>query len=149
MLSKIDIPPTWLAVAIGLSWMLAQDLPIMSTHAGWLRGVGYGFVALGVGVMGWAGLTMLIAKTSVFPRKPPTTLVTTGPFRLSRNPIYLADVFILLGWLCLLGALSPLIFLPAFIALLTIRFIKGEEAALAERFPDAFASWSARVRRWI
>jgi len=48
-----------------------------------------------------------------------------------------------------LGAVSVVVLLPAFVALIERRFIRGEEARLAARFPEEWAVWSARVRRWL
>ena len=55
----------------------------------------------------------------------------------------------LLGAGLVLGAVTVVVLLPGFVALMERRFIRGEEARLAARFPDEWAAWSARVRRWL
>ncbi|WCR07568.1 methyltransferase family protein [Paracoccus fistulariae] len=99
--------------------------------------------------MGWAPIHFRRARTSISPYGQPTALITGGPFRLSRNPIYLADAMVLAG-LCL-AAQAPyaLILLPLFIRLITTRFIRREEARLAETFPQDFAAYRRRTRRWL
>jgi protein-S-isoprenylcysteine O-methyltransferase Ste14 len=104
----------------------------------------------GFGIMTWAALVMMRHRTTVDPHGSPTALVTSGPFRWSRNPIYLGDAFVLTGFCLLFGAwpLAPLL-VWAFGCVITIRFIRPEEARLKTRFPDQFTTFSARTGRWI
>jgi protein-S-isoprenylcysteine O-methyltransferase Ste14 len=87
--------------------------------------------------------------TTIKPFRPPTVLVTGGVFRVSRNPMYLALVLILLGIGIFLGTASPLIVLPLFVWLLTVNVIRREERSLAAQFGDAYARYKREVRRWI
>ena len=91
------------------------------------------------------------AKTTVNPMKPEKSaaLVNTGVFRITRNPMYVGMVFILLAWAVYLA--SPwALFGPLLFAAYITRFqIKPEERVLAARFGDEFASYTARVRRWL
>lgn len=142
-----DYPPIWLA-GLGLAgWLAGRVAP----HGpGWLAGWGLPLALLGLALMLWAAWTMLRAHTTVDPHGQPRHLVTTGPFRLSRNPIYLADALILAG-LCL-AFRAPLAALPlvaGFVAVISARFIGPEEARLAHAFPEAFAAYRQRTRRWI
>ena len=112
----------------------------------------------------WLGLAPLIAglalgfnavglfrrrQTGVVPFTPVTTLVTTGPYRFTRNPMYLGLVLALFGIATLLGTLSPWFVIPLFAAWIHRRFILQEEAMLEERFGDEYATFKQRVRRWI
>lgn len=144
----IDLPPAWLALAIALMWAetrLTGGIPLPSavTLAGWV------LIAFGVVVTGLAAVSFLRAKTSIIPRQRPDAIITSGLYRFSRNPIYLADAAMLAGAGLVLGALSVVIVLPGFVGLITRRYISGEEAGLAARFPEEWAAYSARVRRWL
>ncbi|MEM8752089.1 MAG: isoprenylcysteine carboxylmethyltransferase family protein, partial [Pseudomonadota bacterium] len=66
-----------------------------------------------------------------------------------RNPIYAADVAILIGWGVSLGAALPFLVVPAFAVVIQRRFILAEEARLEAAFGEAFRDYKTRVRRWI
>ena len=79
----------------------------------------------------------------------PSVLVVDGPFRRTRNPMYLAGVVILLGSACVLGYVTPFLVIPLFASLVQMGFIRVEERMLAERFGTDYLAYRARVRRWI
>ena len=143
----LDYPPAWLGGFALAGWMIGRLAP----HGpGWLADAGLPVVLAGAALMAWAGLTLVRARTTVDPHGQPSRLVTTGPFRLSRNPIYLADALILAG-LCLAFraplAAPPLV--AGFVAVISVRFIPHEERRLARAFPAAFAAYRLRTRRWL
>jgi len=70
-------------------------------------------------------------------------------FRLSRNPMYLGMVLILVGAAMLLGALTPFLVAAGFAAIIETRFIPAEERMLAETFGDAWTAYRNRTRRWL
>ena len=140
----LDYPPLWLAGFAAAAWVLGRIAPM--PVPGWL---GWTLVILGLVLMAAAAMQMLARKTTLDPHGAPSALVTGGVFRLSRNPIYLADLLILAGLCLLWNAPLGLVLVPALGAVLTRRFILPEETRLKARFPDAFAAWSARTRRWI
>jgi protein-S-isoprenylcysteine O-methyltransferase Ste14 len=79
----------------------------------------------------------------------PNKLVTDGPYKYSRNPIYLGYALVLIGVWLLLGSLSPL-FIVVFSIVITDRwYIPFEENMLAEKFGPAYTSYKSRTRRWI
>lgn len=143
----IDLPPVWLALAAALVWFFAgqgsEVLPAQSL-------IGAVLVIAGIGLMGAAVWEMSRARTTVVPHRKASALVDSGIFARSRNPIYLGDVLVLCGlilrwtppwWLWLL--------VPAFIWIITIRFIRPEEAMLQAHFGPAFARYRKHVRRWV
>ncbi|SDE52436.1 Protein-S-isoprenylcysteine O-methyltransferase Ste14 [Limimaricola pyoseonensis] len=151
-MSKVEIPPAWLALCLAAAWIVAWLEPTglgFGTLAGLAWWVGLALIVAGVGLMLWAVRRMLPRGTPVMPRRTPEALVTDGPFRFSRNPIYLGDALVLAGAALMLDAPLALPLVPLFAWILTRRFIRGEEAALRARFPQAFAEWSARTRRWL
>ena len=91
------------------------------------------------------------ADTTVNPLKPDTasSLVHTGIFRLSRNPMYVGLLFFLSGWAVWLGSLSNVVVLLAFVLFITELQIKPEEAALKKLFGQGYIEYCQRVRRWF
>jgi len=144
----IDIPPVWLAAAIAVMWLETSATGGLAMP-GWVAAAGWGLIIAGLAVSALALLAFLRARTSPIPHKEPDAIITGGLYGFSRNPIYLADVSMLFGAGLVLGAVSVVLLLPAFVALMERRFIRSEEARLAARFPDEWAAWSARVRRWL
>ena len=109
----------------------------------------------GLAVLG--GITLAAVSSRLFDRrgttiKPfeeSTALVTDGPFRLSRNPMYTGMVLVLLGCAALLGTLWPLPVIPVFVWLITSRFIVHEERMMEQVFGDDYRAYRQRTRRWI
>ena len=140
----MDIPPLWLALALAVSWALSLLWSVPG-----LAGLGWGLIGAGGLLMAAAVVQMLLARTSFIPRRDPQTLVSTGVFRFSRNPIHLADVLILTGAILHWGAMLALPVIPGFISLITQRYILDEEARLRSGFGAAADRYFAQVPRWI
>ena len=91
------------------------------------------------------------ARTTVNPLRPDAVsqLVTHGPYRITRNPMYLGHALMLTGWV--IALVHPLAFaaVPAYVMWIDRLQIPPEEAALAARFPQEFADYAKRVRRWL
>ena len=87
--------------------------------------------------------------TTLHPFGEPTALVTDGPYRFSRNPLYLSLALLLLGAAVYLGSLTPFVVVPAFVWAINASFIRPEEAKLAAAFGDAYRDYCRRVRRWL
>lgn len=142
MLKWIDIPPVWLLGFLVAAWLVSPGQGGLNLTGGLIVGTGLVFIF-------WAAATMMAARTTVVPHMRAAELVTTGPFRYSRNPIYLGDALVLTG--CLLRW-DLLIALPAvfvFCWIITVRFIRPEEARLREDFGAAFDEWCSKTRRWL
>jgi protein-S-isoprenylcysteine O-methyltransferase Ste14 len=88
-------------------------------------------------------------KTTVKPFQESTTLVTSGTYRISRNPMYLGFALILLGIAIILGSLAPFVILLVFCILIDRVFIRVEERMLEDKFGQAWLEYKARVRRWV
>ena len=117
-----------------------MNLPIVDISLPFQRLVGWGLIGLGAALMVYAIVAFWRFKTSVVPRQTPSALIDQGPYRISRNPIYLADLLILTGIVVLLGALSALVTLPLFWAAIQYRFILPEEEVLKETFGADYES---------
>lgn len=141
------LPQAWLVPFVLAGLALGRILPLGPFPA--MRGTGIFLVLAGLALMAWAARTMLAARTTVMPGRRPDALVTNGPFRFSRNPIYLGDMIVLTGLMLALEAPAGLVLVPGFGQFLVRRFIRHEEEMAAAAFGTEFASYRARVRRWI
>jgi protein-S-isoprenylcysteine O-methyltransferase Ste14 len=97
----------------------------------------------------WAERVMKAAGTNVRPDKPALAIVTTGPFRFSRNPMYVSLCGLQVGIALLIDGVMPLLFVLPLIVVLHFGVIKREERYLAGKFGDVYLSFKARTRRWI
>jgi protein-S-isoprenylcysteine O-methyltransferase Ste14 len=89
------------------------------------------------------------AGTPIVPFERSTTLVTTGPYRITRNPMYLGLVLVLAGLATMFGTVSPWLPIPFFVWILHANFIRGEERFLEELFGQRYVAYKSRVRRWL
>ena len=144
---KIPIPPPLIFV---FSALLMKMLPPVWQFPSslWLVIV---FGGMGCAIGAASVLQFLLAKTTVnpFQLEAASQLVTSGIYRLSRNPMYLSLVFILLAWMLYLGSLSALFGVGLFIWYVTKFQIKPEEEGLKHLFGDAFTAYCQRTRRWL
>lgn len=147
LVKLFDWPPVWLAAFVALAWAVARAWPMPEVPA--LAWAGRGLVGLGLVLMAAAAAQMFGMRTTVIPRQDPSALVTGGVFRISRNPIYLADAMVLAGLALHWAAWPALVLVPAFLAVITRRFIRGEEARLRAAFGAEFEAFAARTRRWL
>jgi protein-S-isoprenylcysteine O-methyltransferase Ste14 len=88
-------------------------------------------------------------QTTVKPFERSTALVTTGVFRISRHPMYLGMVLILLGIAILMGSLTPLFVITVFGILIELVFVRTEERMLEEQFGPAWLAYKKKVRKWV
>ncbi|MEL6520075.1 MAG: isoprenylcysteine carboxylmethyltransferase family protein [Pseudomonadota bacterium] len=145
----IDIPPVWLAGFVALAWMQKSYLPQLTMTAFFVSTVGVLLIIGGVALMVLAVVEMRRQKTTPIPHMEPNALVTGGVFTISRNPIYLGDVLVLIGLIMWWGAWPSVILVPLFTWVITRRFILAEEQRLERAFGDAFRNWTTQTRRWI
>src|SRR5262249_22700966 len=101
----------------------------------------------------WLGAAALArfrrARTGVRPFSDATSLIVDGPYRFTRNPMYLGMLAMLAGGALVLGTATPWLGPPGFFALIDRRFIAREEVFMAERFGDEYRNFCRRVRRWL
>jgi protein-S-isoprenylcysteine O-methyltransferase Ste14 len=106
-------------------------------------------VALGIALNLRADKAFRNAKTTVKPFQKSAALVTDGVYRISRHPMYLGFVLILLGLAILLGSLTPFIIVPIFAVVMDRVFIVVEERMLGEKFGQEWLDYRAKARRWM
>ena len=142
----VDLPPVWLLASAGVAWLLAQYLPL--ARLGLPDWLGWAIFALG---LAWAASATVIfarKKTPVEPRKTPKVLLTTGAFRVNRNPIYTGMTVMLIGWALVLGAVTAFLPAIAFPFIITNRFVLKEEEELRAQFGPQAEEFFSRSRRW-
>lgn len=144
-------PPVLLVVAIVASAALSRVYPLAwpgvdDTPA---RLVGLGIGALGLALIIASVVALHRHQTTVLPDKAATALVTTGPYRFFRNPIYLGDVMMLFGLAEVTKNIWFVIAAGVFAVLVTPLQIVPEERHLEARFGNAYLDYKKRAKRWI
>jgi protein-S-isoprenylcysteine O-methyltransferase Ste14 len=149
---QLKIPPAvQLVIAAGLMWGLAELTPDLGLDRDLRTWLYRGLTVLGglVVVRGWWDFRR--ARTTVDPTRPhkASSLVVTGAYRFSRNPMYLGFLLLLIGWAAFLDNAYSLAALPLIVLSLTQLQIRPEEDALQSRFGSDWEDYARRVRRWI
>ena len=135
----------------GLMWLVHRYVPILHFHSGYEYTVSRVILVV--------CLILFVATVYQFWRHDTTinpialekssTLITTGVFSWSRNPVYLTDLLLLLAWTVWLGNWLNLIWLPVFVVYITRYQILPEESVLGARFGPDYAAYTSRTNRWI
>lgn len=144
-LGRLDLPPVWGAAAWAAIWGLAQVGPVLPLPAA-LVPVGAALMAGGVGFGLWALAQFRGRDTPVEPKKTPRALVTSGPYRLTRNPMYRGLIWVTLGLALLNREGLGLLVAAGYAWVLHRRFAVPEERTLERVFGDDFRDWAAQVR---
>jgi protein-S-isoprenylcysteine O-methyltransferase Ste14 len=97
----------------------------------------------------WCFRTLSRHQTTILPHRAASFLVTEGPFRFSRNPIYISHVALIFGLGLFLGSPFTLLLTPVLVIGLTKLAIEPEERHLLGKFGDDYRSYMARTRRWL
>jgi protein-S-isoprenylcysteine O-methyltransferase Ste14 len=143
------LPPVRFVLAVIAMIVLARLVPVVQWHVPALRWAGIALIAAGFAIAITAAMRFRRRGTPLEPFSDATTLVVEGPYRYTRNPMYLGLATILVGTGLVLHALTPFFVIPVFVTIITARFIVPEEAMLEARFGDAYAEFRGRVRRWL
>ncbi|RWU18275.1 protein-S-isoprenylcysteine methyltransferase [Pseudomonas alkylphenolica] len=144
-------PPLVAALCALLMWLGAAQWPAVEVPLSWRLGVALVLLVTGAGVC-LAGVTCFRqARTTVNPLEPESAsvLVTSGVYRLTRNPMYLGFALVLAAWTVFLASAFALLGVVAFVLYMNRFQILPEERALRRLFGDALEDYCARVRRWI
>ncbi|WP_395705690.1 methyltransferase family protein [Casimicrobium huifangae] len=144
-------PPVVVAIFAGAMWLLARYVePGRFSFTGQI-GLAAALLAVALALMFAAVLSFVRARTTVNPMRPAraSTLVTSGVFAWSRNPIYLGDLLLLAACALWFGQIAGFALLPMFVLYLNRFQIEPEEDALTRLFGDDYRQYQARVRRWL
>jgi protein-S-isoprenylcysteine O-methyltransferase Ste14 len=146
---RFPLPPLLFAVPLVAGLLVHRVLPLPLGGHPAMTAAGVALVAGGVGFSLSGTATVLRHRTTVVPHRPVTRLVTTGPYRISRNPMYTGHVVACLGAALWAHSWWPLIAVPLSV-LATLRWvIEPEEVYLAQRFGADYLDYRSRVRRWL
>ncbi|UTW53894.1 isoprenylcysteine carboxylmethyltransferase family protein [Kordiimonas sp. SCSIO 12610] len=147
---KNKVPPPFVMIFFGVFILLSKRI-LPEFDFGFVGDLGFVFYPAAALLIASAVLSFKRHETTVNPLEPESAsnLVTSGVFRISRNPMYLAMAFILIGLSLHKNAISGFVFVPSFIAYITKFQILPEEAAMHKLFGDDYSHYKARVRRWI
>jgi protein-S-isoprenylcysteine O-methyltransferase Ste14 len=142
-------PLAWaLAVIAGLVFDWLAPLPFLAAGAavGWLGALVF---VLALALAAWAVVTMTRAGSNVPTNRPTTAIVEDGPYRFTRNPIYLAMFGGLIGLAIAFDTLWLLVMLVPFALIIRYGVVAREEAYLERKFGDVYRGYRLRVRRWL
>lgn len=148
--SGIHFPPPFIYVAFFLLGLgLERIAPAVSLPRSPALGIAAVLLIPGFGLLFWSLLLFFKARTSPLPMLPTTAIVRSGPYRWTRNPMYLAMLLIYLGvalWFDIFWALP---FVPLVIFLVGRLVIRKEERYLEEKFGEEYRRYQSEVGRWL
>ena len=150
LLLRIPVPWVFVLTYI-IGAMLERALPLRAANAG-LPGIslaGGVLFAIGAIIAGWGLLTFRRARTTTVPGQASSQLVTWGPYRFTRNPMYIGLPLAYLGEAGLLRQIWPVILLPLTLAYVNWIVIPLEESKLGEVFSEEYRRYRKKVRRWL
>ncbi len=145
------IPPLVTLICGTLMWGLASITPEFTVFAQFSDLGSKLFIGLGVLLMLISGFFFFKAHTTINPMKPEdsSALVTSGLYNFTRNPIYLGDLLVLVGWAFYLENFFSLLLITGFVLYMNRFQIIPAERALAASFGEDYKVYKQRVRRWI
>ena len=149
---ELKVPPLVLVLVLaGVMWFAAMQLPSLAITLPWRYGLAVTISGVGI-LFIFAGVyAFQKAKTTVNPTKPSaaSSVVTSGVYRLSRNPMYVGFLLGLIGWAIFLSHTLPFLLLPIYVAYMNRFQISPEERALSAKFGDEYETYKQAVRRWL
>ena len=143
---KTVMPPTYFYVLLLLTiptYFVLRVIPSPFNFTGVV------FVAFGIVMNIWADAKFKEKQTTISPFGTPTSLVAEGPFRISRNPMYVGMASILLGAAIGIGSLVAFACPIIFVVIMQTKFLPMEEKSLGAAFANEYQSYKRKVRRWI
>lgn len=150
-MNRLVVVPAPILCAITLGAGLAID-HFLPWHPAWMASsyvLGWFLIAVGIAFGPGSALLFMLKRTTLKPAGQPSGLVTDGPFRISRNPIYLGLAVGYVGLAIVLGRLWPIILLPLPLVVLNSIVIPFEEDRMGKTFGAEFSAYRRHVRRWL
>lgn len=147
---KLNKPPNYLLLSLISMLILHYFLPVFRIFDTPQHKVaGAIIILLGFGGILWCANYFRIYETPIKPFEKPVFFIRRGPYKYSRNPIYLAMVLVLIGSVVFLGSFSTIIVIPIFIYLMLKNFILKEEENLEDAFGEEYLQYKKDARRWL
>lgn len=142
-------PPLIYLAALVIGVTLHYLIPTPFIPRGLAHGLGAAFILIALSVLFWGVRTMRYAGTSVSTRAPTKALVTAGPFRFSRNPLYMSLTLLYLGVAFATRSLWALVLLVVVLTVVQRGVIEREEQYLERKFGADYLRYKEHVRRWL
>ena len=142
-------PPLIYAAGLGIGLLLHKLVPVRFLPPGWARYAGWPLVAVSFLPGASAAVMMRRAKTALNPHRPTTAFVPDGPFKYTRNPIYVSFTLLYTGITILANSLWTALLLPLVLVVMQRGVIEREERYLERKFGAQYLKYKAGVRRWI
>jgi protein-S-isoprenylcysteine O-methyltransferase Ste14 len=149
---EVKIPPPAVAAAIAVAmWGTSRLAPLLQVPSAVRLGVAAAILLVGIGFSAGGVLAFRRARTTLNPTKPEqaSSLVSSGVYRVTRNPMYVGLSFQLVAWAVFLSSAWALLGPVAFVLYIGRFQITPEERALAKLFGSEFTDYQAKVRRWL
>jgi protein-S-isoprenylcysteine O-methyltransferase Ste14 len=143
------IPPILFLLCLGLMFLLRWLWPITLLFPRPWSWLGLMPILVGVASGAMGAREFVRTKTNIRAFREADKLVTTGPFRYTRNPMYLGLALVLLGAWVLMGVLSPVLGVAIFVVTADRWYIRVEERMFHEKFGPEYDGYRSQVRRWI
>ena len=145
-------PPLLFVAAFTAGWLLHRQWPRFLLPDGWatareIAGAAFGLV--GITVILWALATFHRHRTAIYPNRPASRIVRDGPYRRTRNPMYVSMTLLYVGLALIVNSWLPLVFLPVALLLLVQLVVAREERYLRSAFGEEYASYCREVGRWL
>jgi len=150
--TKPLIPPPIQGLIAALAiWLIAKYFPEFNLETPFQKAAAILIALIGLSIDFICAFLFIKTKTTISPINPSntSTLVTTGLYKISRNPMYLGLLLLLTGWSLWQGNPISLLVILIFITSITLTQIKPEESALEEKFGQDYRDYKNQVRRWI
>ena len=142
-------PPLFYAAAVVVGYLLDRRWPLPIGPAALVRIAGAVVGVSGVALSASGVGQVRRAKTSLVPVRPATSFVVAGPYRFTRNPMYVGLALVTIGLALLLTTWWPIVLLPPTLAAVQFFVIQREERYLRRRFGNEYEAYTRRVRRWL
>jgi protein-S-isoprenylcysteine O-methyltransferase Ste14 len=142
-------PPFLYAAAVVGGWLLNKRWPLPTGHASIASIVGAGLAAAALALALASMGRFWRSKTSISPNRPAAALVISGPYRFTRNPMYVGMAMLTVALALILGTWWPVILLVPTLMVLQRLVIVREERYLQRRFPGEYERYMRQVRRWL
>jgi len=149
---ELKVPPAFVMAAVALiMWGAARAIPSVNLSLSVRAFAGAGMVSLGLVIILTGGIAFRRAHTTVNPTKPgsSSSLVVSGVYQFTRNPMYVGMLLVLVGWAAFLMNFLALSIVSLFVLYINRFQIIPEERALSQIFGTEYISYQAKVRRWL
>jgi protein-S-isoprenylcysteine O-methyltransferase Ste14 len=149
---ELKVPPLVVLVFVAaIMWFGSQAAPAAGFQVPARHAIALGLAMVGAGTAVAGVVSFRIAKTTVNPLNPEaaSALVTSGVYQLTRNPMYLGALILLIGWAAFLANALGFILVPSFVLYMNRFQIGPEEKALTSLFTSEFTAYCVKVRRWL